>query len=181
MRPWRRDVRLNESDLLLGMRQVRASIRRTKGNSYSIRHVNLVNGNEVTAVSAPRRIGSDDRHIDAQPFGISPAEAGRLEYYFRNAAPVVLSPGMIPDPFVDDPSVVVSVGVMTDGVWVWPLAWADYVRMHGVSPPDDFLEYVRSRDYVPAVVTDERMLEIAGMFGMPEPEEDAFERFLRGD
>ena len=36
---------------------------------------------------------------------------------------------------------------LTDGVWVWPEGFAHYLEEHGVKPPEDFLEHVRTNEY----------------------------------
>lgn len=39
--------------------------------------------------------------------------------------------------------------VCTDTVWIWPAVLEHYVRKHGVRVPDEFLQRMRDRDWVP--------------------------------
>ncbi|CAM5726907.1 hypothetical protein SFUMM280S_05883 [Streptomyces fumanus] len=81
-----------------------------------------------------------------------------------------LLPGNHADPFSDSPDMHVRVGIMTDGEWVWHLAWSDYVKYHRVSPPDDFLEHITALDYTAPDITVEHAMEIAEAEGIPMPD-----------
>ncbi|WP_125530439.1 hypothetical protein [Streptomyces sp. WAC 06725] len=48
----------------------------------------------------------------------------------------------------------------TDGEWVWRGYLVHYLEHHHVALPQDFLDYVRKRDYRAPVVSDERSREI---------------------
>ncbi|MFG3100149.1 hypothetical protein ACGFZL_06480 [Streptomyces sp. NPDC048182] len=82
-----------------------------------------------------------------------------------------LSPGTVPDPFSRSPGMRVRIGVMTDGQWVWPLAWSDYVRYHRVSPPADFVAHIASLDFRAPEIDVERAMALAEAEGIPMPTE----------
>lgn len=64
----------------------------------------------------------------------------------------------------------VRIGVMTDGTWVWHLAWSDYVQYHRISPPAEFLAHAASLNYVAPEISVERAMEIAEIVGIPMPD-----------
>ncbi|MFF5522722.1 hypothetical protein [Streptomyces coeruleorubidus] len=59
---------------------------------------------------------------------------------------------------------------MTDGEWVWHLAWSDYVQYHRVSPPAEFLAYAAARNYTASEISVERAMEIVEAEGLPMPD-----------
>ncbi|MFB4272928.1 hypothetical protein [Nonomuraea sp. GTA35] len=87
--------------------------------------------------------------------------------FLESAEPLIISPGMIADPFSDGENMRVRVGVMTDGEWVWQLAWADYVALHRIAPPQDFLDHVKELDFTAPEIPVDRLMEIIEALGLP--------------
>jgi hypothetical protein len=45
----------------------------------------------------------------------------------------------------------------TDGTWVYPEGYVHYLDIHGVRPPDEFLEHIRVNDYSMPVFSEDRI------------------------
>ena len=123
----------------------------------------------MTSVSPPRRLSEPWTEVDVQPGTLSEEDVAPLYEYLESAEGLVLSPGMIQDPFSDNENMRVRIGIMTDGEWVWELAWADYVWQHRVAPPNEFIEHARARGFVPPEIPLERLEEISTLVGIPQP------------
>ena len=69
--------------------------------------------------------------------------------YLSSAPPFVACPGVEGD--VLDPSVRTAgpLHILTDGEWEWPALLAYYVRKYNIELPQDFLDHIRARNYVP--------------------------------
>jgi hypothetical protein len=69
--------------------------------------------------------------------------------YLCSAPPFIASPGVEGD--VLDPSVRVAgpLHILTDGEWAWPAVLAYYVQKYNIGLPQDFLDHIRARNYVP--------------------------------
>ncbi|MBH5129678.1 hypothetical protein I3J14_05710 [Streptomyces sp. HB-N217] len=124
----------------------------------------------MTRVPVPHRIGEPQVEADFAPGALDGKLADQLSTFLEEAEPVLFSPGTVPDPFSDSSDMHVRVGVMTDGTWVWQLAWADYVKYHRVAPPREFIDHIRSLSFTAPELTIERTLEIAEAEGIPLPE-----------
>jgi hypothetical protein len=107
-----------------------------------------------------------DFFADTLPAGL----VERLSRFLEDAEPVLFAPGTAPDPFSDSPGMRVRVGLMTDGLWVWSLAWADYVRYHRVSPPSAFVHHAASLGYSVPEVGLGAVLAVARAEGIPSPD-----------
>ncbi|MEF9905652.1 hypothetical protein [Streptomyces sp. P9-A2] len=121
-------------------------------------------------VPAPHRIGEPEVEEVFLPNTLTEELAGRLSSFLEEAEPLLFSPGTLPDPFSDSPGMQVRVGIMTDGEWVWHLAWSDYVQYHRVSPPREFIEHVAALGYRAPEISVERAMEIVEAEGIPLPE-----------
>ncbi|MFF8703176.1 hypothetical protein ACF067_29430 [Streptomyces albidoflavus] len=121
-------------------------------------------------VSTPHLIGEPQVEGEFLPGTLDERLADRLSRFLEGAEPVLSAPGTTSDPFSDSPATRVRVGVMTDGTWVWQLAWADYVQLHRVAPPRAFLEHAASLGFTAPEVGVGRALDIARAEGIPLPE-----------
>ena len=121
----------------------------------------------MTTVDSPYRIGETPRKYDAVADSLTGSEAEDLAKFLDDGEPVLMSPGTFDSPFSDDPDMQVRLGVVTDGKWVWDLAWADYVAYHRVAPPAEFREHVREMRYTCPELPEERLMEIAEAIGLP--------------
>ncbi|MFE3057992.1 hypothetical protein [Nocardia sp. NPDC059239] len=124
---------------------------------------------EMPRVSAPYRIddvGGNEEGFDAVPDTLSQGDAELLLGYLRSAACIVAAPGAIEDPFEPgNPNARVRIGWMTDGEWVWELAWEDYVEFRRVAPPIDFIDHAKRHGWVAPEVSEHLLLEMARQFG----------------
>ncbi|GAA5700645.1 hypothetical protein AQJ43_15285 [Streptomyces avermitilis] len=80
---------------------------------------------------------------------------------YLEGSQMLMSAGNIIDPLGVEKGPVVPFGFSTDGEWAWPTYWAYFVREYGVSAPDDFMEHVKSRGFVPTDLTDEQAQQAA--------------------
>ncbi|MEU6110630.1 hypothetical protein ABZ853_19775 [Streptomyces albidoflavus] len=124
----------------------------------------------MARVPAPHRIGEPPTKGEFLPGTLDEHLAGPLSRFLEEAEPVLFSPGTTPDPFSDAPGMRARVGVMTDGTWVWQLAWSDHVAFHRVAPPRAFLEHAASLGFTAPEISVERALAIARSEGIPLPE-----------
>ncbi|EFL34119.1 predicted protein [Streptomyces viridochromogenes DSM 40736] len=125
----------------------------------------------MARVPAPHRIGQPELEIEASVGTfVDDVVADKLASFLEEAEPLVYSPGTVPDPFAESPDMRVRVGIMTDGEWVWHLAWSDYVHYHRVSPPDEFLAHAAAMNYTASEISVERAMEIVEAEGLPMPE-----------
>jgi hypothetical protein len=111
----------------------------------------------VDAVIKLRRLGFFDEFIQ------TPGQEGSIRDAVRgvalgDAADIAryLDSGPLALAFVDTPVDVID-GVtkipeggslLTDGTWVWGTSLSYYFRRYNIALPDDFLRWVRSRNYV---------------------------------
>ncbi|CAM5228136.1 putative protein OS=Streptomyces tendae OX=1932 GN=GUR47_17950 PE=4 SV=1 [Streptomyces tendae] len=124
----------------------------------------------MTMIPAPHRIGEPQLEADFAPGTLDEQMAERLSSFLEEAEPVLFSPGTVPDPFSNSSDMHVRVGIMTDGTWVWQLAWADYVKYHRVAPPREFIDHITSLNFIAPELTIEQTLEIAEAEGLPLPD-----------
>jgi hypothetical protein len=124
----------------------------------------------MTKVPAPHRISEPETEVEGVPGSLPEDLADRLSRFLETAQPLLFSPGTTPDPFSDSEGMRVRVGIMTDGVWVWHLSWADYVQYHKIAPPSDFLRHVESINFTAPEIPEERAMEIAESVGIPMPD-----------
>lgn len=45
----------------------------------------------------------------------------------------------------------------TDGTWMYPEGYVHYLDVHGVRPPEDFLEHIRANEYTMPVFSEDRI------------------------
>ncbi|MEV0543108.1 hypothetical protein [Nocardia salmonicida] len=111
----------------------------------------------MVTMIAPQRIGDEEIAVKVTPGEMTLVEAERVATYLENCTPLVVSPGVVDDPFLGEGCGYLRVGEFTDGEWFWSLTWADYVRVHRAAPPTEFLDHIKKNDYTPPVVTDEEV------------------------
>ncbi|WP_432188865.1 hypothetical protein [Streptomyces sp. Tue6028] len=124
----------------------------------------------MTSVPAPRRIGEVTSEIECSVGALAGDLAAKLATYMETAEPLLFSPGTLPDPFSDSEGMRVRVGVMTDGTWVWNLAWSDYVQYHRVAPPAEFIRHAESLDFAPPEISEDEAMRLAEAAGLPMPD-----------
>ncbi|MFD5648861.1 hypothetical protein [Streptomyces sp. NPDC127039] len=124
----------------------------------------------MTRVPVPHLVGEPQLEADFAPGTLSDGLAESLAGFLEEAEPVLFSPGTLPDPFSDSARMRVRVGIMTDGRWVWALAWSDHIRQHRVAPPPAFVRHALSLRFSAPEVSVERALAIARAEGLPLPD-----------
>ncbi|MFG2540907.1 hypothetical protein ACGFOM_00630 [Streptomyces sp. NPDC048594] len=124
----------------------------------------------MARVPVPHLVGEPQLEADFVPGTLPDGLAESLARFLEEAEPVLISPGTLPDPFSDSAGMRVRVGVMTDGRWVWSLAWSDHVRQHHVAPPPEFVRHAVSLRFSAPEVSVERALEVARAEGIPLPD-----------
>lgn len=83
--------------------------------------------------------------------------AARVARYLTQGRPILISQELMPDCLAPARGECVPTGATTDGEWIWG-DWVEYyVSEHRLSPGEEFVRYLRDRDYVPTEVSDERM------------------------
>ncbi|MBX3087338.1 MAG: hypothetical protein KF742_02515 [Cryobacterium sp.] len=87
-------------------------------------------------------------------------EKARVLGYLQSGRIVLRSQNLLPDPLDLDREPCVPTSFFTDGDWVWDEAMTYFVATYAVSPPMDFLGYLRARDFSRRIPTDEELDKI---------------------
>ncbi|MEU6286697.1 hypothetical protein [Streptomyces sp. NPDC046988] len=124
----------------------------------------------MARVPVPHLVGEPQLEADFSPGTLPDGLAESLGRFLEEAEPVLISSGTLPDPFSDSVDMRVRVGIMTDGRWVWSLAWSDHVRQHHVAPPAELVRRAVSLRFSAPEVSVEQALEIARAEGLPLPD-----------
>ncbi len=122
---------------------------------------------DMKQIPAPFKPDEPARTVPAELNRLSIEVSERLADYLETAEDLVLAPGTRQSPLSDNPDHRVRVGVMTDGTWVWDLAWADLVRESRISPGTDFMQHVERLDFVLPEVSEERIMELCEALDIP--------------
>lgn len=107
----------------------------------------------------PHRIGSTPPPIvELVPDALAEPERTRLAAYLHCAnCIVVATSGYSVDPVTRDPRDRIREALMTDGVYIWSIAWATLVERYGLGLPADFLAHVQASAYRPPDLTPEEL------------------------
>jgi hypothetical protein len=81
----------------------------------------------------------------------------RVAGYLDGAEMLSVTTEPIYDVLSDERVEIGSYGTRTDGVWVWSFDLSFYVRTYNILLPIEFLERAAGFDWMPPVVTDERI------------------------
>lgn len=121
----------------------------------------------------PHRIGYAPRSsVILTPGAMAEPERSQVAAYLRDASCVVVTTsGYCVDPITRDPRDRIRDAVMTDGEYIWSLAWATLVERHGVMPPADFRNHARALEYRPRTLTAQQLHQVALKAGLAPPEE----------
>lgn len=109
----------------------------------------------VTEVSVFQSDGTDT--AEGRPVlnagRLSPDEAARVGAYLEAGATVMHTTVRGAD-MLDGDAPVIPLTIRTDGQYVWTGPVTYYVQTYGVAPDDEFLAYLRAREYEVRVPTD---------------------------
>ncbi len=86
--------------------------------------------------------------FDAEIKNMEISDLDKINNYLVNSPICVASPGIVHSAFNKD-RIVGTSSIRTDGRWVWHDTLPYYVREHGIALPQEFLEHMRHRNYVP--------------------------------
>lgn len=76
------------------------------------------------------------------------AERERIAAYLRGAPLILVTTALAQDQLDPGRGKVVGASYRTDGGWVWSDALTYYVRVHGLAPEAELLDWIRAHDYV---------------------------------
>lgn len=121
----------------------------------------------------PHRFGYAPRStVILTPGAMTEPERSQVAAYLRDASCVVATTsGYCVDPITRDPRDRIRDAVMTDGEYIWSLAWAALVERHGVMPPADFHNHARAQGYRPPKLTVQQLHQVALKDGLRPPEQ----------
>ncbi|SFF54814.1 hypothetical protein SAMN05216251_118102 [Actinacidiphila alni] len=92
----------------------------------------------------------------------TPAEdSGKIAAYLKNGHEIFDTMGAERDVVTGGRRILGAASLQTDGVWVWRVDLAHYVRNYGVLLPSDFTDHVRRLDHTVPAVPDARLVELA--------------------
>lgn len=120
----------------------------------------------------PQRIGrKSPPSAELVPGAIAEPERSAVAGYLRSANCVVATTGGYwVDPITRDPRDRIPEAVMTDGVYIWSIAWATLVKRHGLGLPTEFLAHAEALEYRPPELTMEQLQQVAVEAGLDIPE-----------
>lgn len=72
----------------------------------------------------------------------------KIVFYLTNGIDFISSPGVVRDIF-DETRIIGGLSIYTDGTWMWPSDLIYYVENYHVSLPDEFLNYMKSKNWSP--------------------------------
>ncbi len=72
----------------------------------------------------------------------------KILQYLQSAALFVASPGVEKDVLSSSKRGIGSVKIFTDGVWAWPASLYYYLENYHIVLPEEFVEYVRNKNYM---------------------------------
>ncbi|MBC2863664.1 hypothetical protein [Streptomyces mexicanus] len=87
-------------------------------------------------------------------------DADEIGAYLRGGHPVFCAMGAVEDVLGSGEFFLGGASLFTDGEWLWRGDLRHYVRSHGVTLPEEFLERVRTRGYEVPAVGRSRLLEV---------------------
>jgi hypothetical protein len=76
------------------------------------------------------------------------AERSSVASFLRGGSIILRTTGRDIDWIDQERGQVVPLSFRTDGQWIWSEGLAYYVEGYGIAPDDDFLRYVRGRNYI---------------------------------
>ena len=80
--------------------------------------------------------------------GLSEEILGSVNLYLKKGVLLVASPSLVQDVLDFDSDVVIgSLGLLTDGVWVWPSDLAYYVEKYRVDLPSEFIFHMENNGW----------------------------------
>jgi hypothetical protein len=113
-----------------------------------------------------------------QPLPFTPTEQPQIDdaqaiLRYLDACPVlIVAAGADPDQIRGDGTLVVPIGVASDGLLAWPLSVAYYVREHQLAPPEPLLRRIRESDYRAPSLSDSEVDELRGQLRSPTDHSD---------
>jgi len=81
-------------------------------------------------------------------------EEPKIVNYLRNGILLMGCPGLVSDVLDEDAGIIGPPHIMTDGVWAWPGDLPYYIEKYHLALPDEFLDYLRSKDLNPPAAGD---------------------------
>lgn len=91
--------------------------------------------------------GSNIPPIDDRLPTLPDQEAELLLRFLEGGHIVLRTTARIPDPLMEGSIPRIGISTRTDGEWAWDDSLIYFVRHHRISPPAEFMEYVRGRDF----------------------------------
>lgn len=88
----------------------------------------------------------------------------RAAQYLRGGSLFLAVGGMGSDDWFDGTRDIAPLDVRTDGVWMWPSAYAYNVEKYGVGIPQEFLEHMSRQGWIAPEQTEAKMREVADQY-----------------
>ena len=88
--------------------------------------------------------------------------------YLKKGRVIAIASGLENDKKDPSKGNVVNIGIVTDGVWVWPLALNYYIEQYHLGIEEEFLKEIRSKNYQCPSITDGQLENIRkDVLGIP--------------
>lgn len=101
--------------------------------------------------------GSGYTVVDESLPRLSKGEALKVAEYLISGVVVLRTSALIPDPLSRSDDPVVPMSTRTDGEWIWSAVDRYYVKKYQISPGEEFMNYLRGRDFVPRTPSPEEL------------------------
>jgi hypothetical protein len=75
----------------------------------------------------------------------------RVASYLESAKTLAAAAGFTRDVIDPNHPIIGPLTIKTDGVWEWPSDYTYYLLRYNAPLPDDFLQHIRSTNYLPAI------------------------------
>jgi len=80
--------------------------------------------------------------------------------YLKNGHLFVISPGVNQDVIACDGSLASPSGIQTDGVWMWPLELAYYVKKYHLKLPSEFIAHLQANKWEVPFISETTIAQI---------------------
>lgn len=102
---------------------------------------------------------SEEWQLDDSRLPLTEADAEKVAAYLRSGGVIFRNTEKIPDPLGNASALVVPLSLLTDGEWIWNESLTYFVATHRFCPSDEFMSYLRQRDFEPRVPSAEQVAE----------------------
>ena len=91
-------------------------------------------------------------------------DEARVVEYLRSGSTITVAGRLTSDVLSGSPDAVLPLGVLTDGVWIWPADLEYYVEQYHARLPSEFLEHAKRLEWRPPVLSEGQLGDLIAKF-----------------